>query len=133
MTTYLDSNIVIYLVEQTPKWFTKVSSRLAELQSAGEKFAASDLTRLECLVGPHTLGDTKLQDDFQKFFSASGVSVIGFSPAVFDRATGLRATWGFKTPDALHLSVAIENHCDRFLTNDFRLSRCPGILVEIVT
>ncbi len=44
----------------------------------------------------------------------------------------MRADLGFKTPDALHLAAAIEGGCDRFLTNDARLSRCTDIAVEVL-
>jgi predicted nucleic acid-binding protein len=34
--------------------------------------------------------------------------------------------------DSLHLAAAVEGGCDRFLTNDARLSRFPDIPVEVL-
>jgi predicted nucleic acid-binding protein len=49
-----------------------------------------------------------------------------------DRATAIRAQYGFKTPDAIPLAAAVISGCDVFLTNDHRLDRCPDITIEIV-
>jgi len=51
---------------------------------------------------------------------------------VFDRATVIRATNNFKLADSLHLAAAVEAGCDRFLTNDNRLSVFTDIAVEVL-
>lgn len=55
-----------------------------------------------------------------------------FSTAVFERATAIRAAFNFKLGDSLHLSAAVDGGCDRFLTNDNRLSRFTDIVVEVL-
>ena len=47
-------------------------------------------------------------------------------------ATVIRATYPFKLGDSLHLAAAVESSCDRFLTNDVRLSAFTGIHVEVL-
>ena len=51
MTAYLDTNVVIYFVEQHPVWGPKVVARIAAIRASGNGFAVSDLTRMECQVG----------------------------------------------------------------------------------
>jgi predicted nucleic acid-binding protein len=51
---------------------------------------------------------------------------------VLERATDLRARYGFKTPDAIHLATAIEEHVDLFLTGDTALARCREVQVEVI-
>jgi hypothetical protein len=51
---------------------------------------------------------------------------------VIDRATELRAAHGFKTPDAIQFSDAIEEKADAFLTGDVSLTRCSAIRVELI-
>jgi hypothetical protein len=46
---------------------------------------------------------------------------------VFDRATAIRAAHNFKLGESRHLAAAAEAGCDRFLTNDDRLSAFPDI------
>jgi predicted nucleic acid-binding protein len=46
--------------------------------------------------------------------------------------TYIRAHYGFKTPDAIHLAAAVVAGCEVFLTNDHRLDRFSDLTVEIV-
>lgn len=46
--------------------------------------------------------------------------------------TLLRARYGFRTPDAIHLAAAIVHDCDLFITNDYRLRQCAEIAVETI-
>jgi predicted nucleic acid-binding protein len=60
MIVFLDTNIVIYAVENPPTFGALALARLGALRSAGDSFMISDLTRMECLVGPLRSGDTTL-------------------------------------------------------------------------
>jgi len=44
----------------------------------------------------------------------------------------LRAGYGFKTPDAIHLASAIEAKAGIFLTGDGALARCTELAVEVL-
>jgi predicted nucleic acid-binding protein len=137
MMVYLDTNCVIYLVEQDPVWWPKVVHRLAAVRQAGDGIATSDLTRTKCLAHPFSKGDAAQVADYQTFFSGSGaqVQMLALTAGVCERAAQLRAASGFrlKVPDCLHLAAAIEHGCGLFLTNDTDLSTCPQIPVEILT
>jgi len=118
---YLDSCVVIYLI-QGPAILSRAI--LAELQpSEGEPplVCVSDLTRLECRVWPLRQEDSGLLNEFDRFFASEGLQTIAFGARIFDKATELRATHGTKTPDALHLAAAIIAGCAEFWTNDPRL------------
>ena len=129
---YLDANFVIYFIENNPVWGPKVSARLAELLANGHRLAVSDLTRLECQVGPLISGNSGLSSRFTTFFRSPDVRVLPLTAAVCDRAAVLRAKYRFKTPDAIHLAAAIEHGCDRFLTNDLKLQQCSELVVELL-
>jgi predicted nucleic acid-binding protein len=58
--------------------------------------------------------------------------VVSLSREVIDCATKIRAHYGFKTPDAIHLAAAVVSGCDAFLTNDHRLDRFIDIAIEVV-
>lgn len=132
MTVYLNANFVIYFLEMNPVWGPKVTAHLTALLANGDQFAISDLTRLECQVGPLMSGNTLLLTKFTTFFQSPDVRVLALTPAVCDRAAALRAKYRFKTPDAMHLAAAIEHGCDRFLTNDLKLQSCTEIAVEVL-
>ena len=77
-------------------------------------------------------GDTGRLVLYDAFFVRPDVRILPISPAVFDRATLIRAAHGFKLGDSLHLAAAAEAGCDRFLTNDTRLSAFTDITVEVL-
>jgi predicted nucleic acid-binding protein len=129
---YLNANFLIYFIEMNPVWGPKVTAYVTRLLADGHELAVSDLTRLECQVGPLMSGNTMLLGKFTTFFQSPDVQVLPLTAAVCDRAAALRAKYRFKTPDALHLAAAIERGCDRFLTNDVRLKSCTDITVVVL-
>jgi predicted nucleic acid-binding protein len=129
---YLDANIVIYLIEQPAGWGPRAKTRIDALRANGDKMAVSDLTRLECRVQPLATNNTARLAQFSAFFISSDVQVFSLPAAVFDRATEVRAQYRFKLGDSLHLACAVEAGCDRFLTNDVRLSAFSDIPVEVL-
>ena len=131
--TFLDSAPVIYFIEQPPVWGQKAQARLLELETAAEPLAVSDLIRMECRVHPLKHGDTDRLELFDAFFASIAVQVLPILPAVCDRAAIIRATYGFKPLDSLHLAVAVEFGCSRFLTNDTRLERFAELEVEVLS
>ncbi len=90
----------------------------------------SELSRLECRVKPWREGKVNLVAAFDSYFKHVIHEIVPLSATVIDLATDMRARYGFKTPDAIHLSAAIIAQCDVFLTNDYRLNRCTEIKIE---
>lgn len=132
MVVYFDSVILIYLLDHTGSFHVRARARLTVLEAAGDQIAISDLTRLECRMKPIALGDAVKLAGFDSFFARADVIKVPLPSVVYDRATRLRATYNFKLAHALHLAAAIESQCERFLTNDTRLSRCTDISIEIL-
>jgi len=126
---YLDACPVIYLVQQVQPWFSAVDRRLRE---EDVEVVVSDLTRLECRVKPLRDGDQGLLEDFEEFFRYAVAEVVPLSTAAVDRATEIRARYGFKAPDAIHLGAAQVSKCDDFLTNDHRLDGFPDMALEVL-
>jgi uncharacterized protein len=129
---FLDANPVIYLIEQPPTLGSKATARVTALLASGERLAVSDLVRMECQVGPLKANDPSLLARYVTFFKSPDVSVLPVSPAVCDRAARIRAQYGFKPLDSLHLAAAVEHGCTRFLSNDAQLKRFPDVLVEVL-
>jgi predicted nucleic acid-binding protein len=129
---YFDSVIVIYLIDHTGALHLRATHRLAASMAAGDRIAVTDLTRLECRIIPVRNRDAVKLGEFDTFFARPDVRWGPMTTAVFDRATQIRAAYNFKLGDALHLAAAVEAGCDRFLTNDTRLSRFPDVPVEVL-
>jgi hypothetical protein len=92
---YLDAAHVIYTVQQVAPYAAAVDARLS---APGVVPVASDLTRLECRIKPLKLGDGALLRDCDDYFAAAVGEIVPLSRLVVDRATEIRARYGFKTP-----------------------------------
>ncbi|MCI0418614.1 MAG: PIN domain-containing protein [Acidobacteria bacterium] len=126
---YLDTPTVIYSVEQVPLLGAAVDARISDPSVIR---IISELTRMECRVKPLRLRNTGLLQDFDDYFLQTVSEIVSLSRQVVDRATEIRAEYGFRTPDSLHLAAALEAACDTFLTNDHRLNRFKDIRIDLV-
>jgi predicted nucleic acid-binding protein len=132
MLIYCDSVILMYYFDHIGPFNVRAMKRLAAMAAAGDRIALSDLVRLEYRVKPLKTGDAPKLTIFDAFCTQPEVQVVPITKAVFDRATLIRAASSFKLADSLHLAAAVESKCDRFLTNDTRLSAFTDILVEVL-
>jgi predicted nucleic acid-binding protein len=82
-------------------------------------FGISPLVKCECLVGPMKRGDPILEQAYGAFFGS--FLALDMPEPVFLQAAQLRARFGLRTPDALHLACAQHHRCDELWTNDDRL------------
>ena len=130
MRIYLDAAPTIYLVEDVAPYKAVLDSLLS---NPSARVVVSDLTRMECRVRPIRDNDTELLADFDQFFDDGAVEVVSLTRVVLDLATDLRARYGFKTPDSIHLAAAIDWGCSLFVTNDHRLDRCTEIAVQVLS
>lgn len=125
---YLDACLLIYLVEDRQGQGAAVADRMRS--SIGDKFAISGLVRLECLVKPLRDGDVLMQRRYESVLNNFIVLPIDLSG--FDLAANLRARFGLRTPDALHLACAQSHQCKAFWTNDQRLHRASHGLSQAI-
>ena len=129
MRICLDSVTIIYPVEEVEPHASALESRLVV---PGTVQVCSELARLECRVKPIRDGEHVVLDAFDRYFSGVVTEIVPLSRPVIDQATLLRAHYGIRTPDAIHLAAAIVSGCDLFLTNDRRLCRCREIAIEVI-
>ena len=123
---YLDSCLVIYLVENHPRWVEPVASAIAQADEA--RFGISPLVKCECLVGPMKRGDPVLERTYNRLFDQ--FALLPMPDVVYLQAARLRAHFGLRTPDALHLACAQHHGCDALWTNDDRLAQASHGLVR---
>ena len=126
---YLDACLLIYMVEQDPVFAGPVVEAIG--READARFAISPLVRMECLVRPRREGDLLMQRRFEQ--ACDRLLMLEIDASVFDAATTLRARFGLRTPDALHLACAQHHGCRALWTNDVRLERASlGLAKAIV-
>lgn len=125
---YLDSCLLIYAIENHPVLGARVLKALAREKPG--RFAISPLSSLECLVQPVRSGDVVLQSRYTE--ALSQLEELPLPTAVYLQAAQLRARFGLKTPDALHLACAQHHGCAALWTNDERLAAAGRGLVRNV-
>ncbi|WP_161595528.1 type II toxin-antitoxin system VapC family toxin [Tepidimonas charontis] len=130
---YLDACIVIYYVQQHPRYVDGITRAMLPAKSPKPQLVVSDLTRLECRVFPMRRHDDRLLAEYDAFFTLPAVRHMLMDTAVFDLATRLRAQHNLKTPDALHLAAAIHAGCQEFWTNDDRLAQAAAGHITLVS
>ena len=119
---YVDSCLYIYWVEQATPQAEPALHWL--LQNADATLCVSALVQLEILVKPMRLLQSDVIIAYETLLATQ--MWLSIDDTVFDRALDLRARFGLKTPDALHLATAQHHGCDEFWTNDDRLSVAAG-------
>ncbi|HIJ97366.1 MAG TPA: PIN domain-containing protein [Desulfuromonadales bacterium] len=119
---YLDTCIVIYLVEQHPDYLPKLKTLLSNVNST----AISPLVEMETLIHPLRNKNIPLMEAYQSFFDCC--TVLEMPTEVYRQAAIIRAENNLKTPDALHLATAMSHGCLSFWTNDDRIARVAPTL-----
>lgn len=126
---YLDTCLLVYAFERDPVFGDRVRSALAAVSD--HRFAISPLVKFECLVGPMRSGNLVLQ----RYYEA-GLGYFLQLPmpeSVFLLGAQLRAGFGLKTSDALHLATAQYHGCESLWTNDGRLAQAAhGLALNIL-
>lgn len=115
---YLDTCLVICLAERHPRWGERVIDAMARVKQS--RFAISPLVKMECLVGPARRGDPVLEQEYAELFET--LLTLTIPESAYLQAAQLRARFGLKTPDALHLACAQHHRCEALWTNDDRLA-----------
>lgn len=126
---YVDTCLVIYAFEDHPRFGDRVRA-LFEGAAAGA-LAVSPLVKLECLVGPLRDGNLVLHRHYEQ--GLEQFESLLMPEQVFLQAAVLRAHFGLKTPDALHLATAQHHACDALWTNDDRLAQAAhGLAMNVL-
>ena len=129
---YLDTSVIVSLIEGTSDLKSRIWAEVSRFGGDEVTFVCTPLTRLECLVKPLRTADIDLQDLYERYFSASEVRMVEIGTAVWDQATHIRARYGFRVPDALHLATAVTHGCSVIVTRDAQWRRFGEGRVEII-
>lgn len=125
---YLDTCLLIYAFERHPVHGRRVLEALAA--EPAKRFAVSPLVHFECLVAPMRDGNLVLQHYYEDGLAQFAQLAMG--DEVFREGAMLRARFGLKTPDALHLAAAQQHGCAALWTNDDRLAKAGhGLAINL--
>jgi predicted nucleic acid-binding protein len=125
---YLDTNAFIEMYEKRSSYSAHIWNIFS--QAVPPKIVlSSELTLAEILVKPieqaHMSGNWGNVYNYRENISNKGdfQTIIPVSRVVLDMAANIRAlNKNIKLPDAIHLSTAIIEKCDFFVSNDLKLA-----------
>lgn len=129
MKIFWDTNLFIYLIEQTPKFHDQVVELRRAMLARGDILITSTLTLAELLVQPLRSGNRELADRYRGIFLSGTLILVNLDPLVAERVAEIRARYPVRTPDAIQLASASLHRADQFYTSDQGLwgNRIEGI------
>lgn len=126
MRYYLDTNVVISVVEAAERLAETQTRFIAGIDGASIKALTSELTLAECLVKPFADKNAAAVEAYLLFLNGRrNFPVVPINRHILTVAARLRTELGVKLPDAIHIATAEAAECAIFLTND-RGIRLPG-------
>jgi predicted nucleic acid-binding protein len=130
---FFDTAPLIYFMEKNIRYIDVIKPVITLIDSGQAKGLTSTITLLEVLVLPLREGNKKLADKYKTILlSSNGLETCEITNAISEKAAGLRAKYGIKTPDSIQLATAIVRKADYFLTNDLELKRVKEIKVAVL-
>ena len=128
---YLDSNIVITILEYTVPLNRPQKRFIDALETGQLTGVSSHLTLAECLVKPMRESNEQAIEAVLQFLeNQEHVELLPVSRDILVKAAEIRAVSGTKLPDAIHLASAVAAGCQTFLSDDKGI-RMPASVARI--
>lgn len=128
---YLDSNIVITILEHTAPLNRPQKRFIDALETGQLTGVSSHLTLAECLVRPMRESNEQAIEAVLQFLeNQEHVELLPVSRDILVKAAEIRAVTGTKLPDAIHLASAVAGGCQTFLSDDKGI-RMPASVARI--
>lgn len=129
----LDTSVFIYALEAHPRYGSIAKDVLQWLEEPGHEGVASTLAITEVLVQPYRQGQhAQARGTFALLSKNPHLEWIAAGVDVADRAARLRAAYGLRTPDAIHIASALHAGASAFITNDLALGRVTDLDVLVL-
>lgn len=126
----LDTSLWIYHFEQHPQFGEAAGRVLHDLENGRLTAVASELSLLELTVLPLRLGRQDVADDYELLLTNfPHLELVPVSREILLEAAALRAAYGLRTPDAVHLATAIISQVPAVITNDASWNRVKELRI----
>lgn len=124
MRIALDTNIFVYAIERKDKYGDAARRLLEKIREEKDQVYTSVLTLHEILVGVHKRGFENKIPAILEYIAARGlVTIVDYDRQVALKSALIRAKYGLKTPDSIHIACAMHAKAKKFITTDRRLVR----------
>ena len=127
---YLDTNWYIYAFENVPAFREPARRVFQYVANADATIIASTLVRVELL--PKLIAEQRQAqlETYEAFLQHSHeVQLVPVETDIIELTIQLRAKYGLKTMDALHVATAQAHQCTAFISNDRKVQQITEIRV----
>ena len=122
LSAYLDTNVLIRMMERTDARADEAARLLALAEGGKLTLATSELTLSELLTGPMRTGDTLLRDAYLDLLTRDPlIALVPLSRDILIEAAAIRARSRAELADCLHAATAKLSGCDLIVSYDRRL------------
>lgn len=129
----LDTGIFIYHLEDNPVYANLTQPLFAAVETGRVSAEVSALIAGEVLTGPKKAGDTEMMLHYRHVFGTfPNLNWHDADMQVMETMSDLRAQYGLRTPDAIHLATALLNGAAAFVTNDAQLKAVMELEVLVL-
>ena len=132
-SVYIDTNIFVYYIEETPIFYEKARDVLDELIRRKTDIVSSELTRAECIYKPCRDNDSRLVTVYEGLFGSGDVSVVKVDGVLINSGAKNGGRLGLKLIDAIHYMAALEYGCAYFITSDAQFRSGPEMEVILIS
>jgi predicted nucleic acid-binding protein len=132
-TIYLDANALIYSVEKKEPYAALLRPVWQASAQGVVRLVSSELLIVEILTGPLKQQNVPLVQAYEQLFAVGELELKQVSAPVLRRAAEIRASFGLKTPDAIHAATATLEGTATMVTNDAAFRRVPGLNVQLLS
>lgn len=130
----LDSNLLIYLIEEHPEYYRLAEKILRSIEAGRNIGICSTLSLLEVLVQPYRENNDELVNQFYVLLTTyPHLQWIELSIGIADLGAQLRAKYQLKTPDAILAATSIEAGATGFIGNDSQLKRISELDILVLS
>jgi predicted nucleic acid-binding protein len=125
---YIDSNVLIYLIEGLEP-FAGLAARTFEIAGrAGALVVTSELSAAECMIRPFRERNAKLIRSYERLFEdENDIIRLPVEYGIIKSAAEIGGELRLKLADAIHLASAMAAGCEVFVTNDKDIPPPRGI------
>lgn len=113
---YLDTNILIYLLERHDTYSELVAAALEQATKAHDSLVTSAITVTEFLAGT-------VSSNLGTLHKVPRLRFVSLDESLAEQAALLQRESNLKIGDAIHLATAIEHRAETFFTNDRQLAK----------